>query len=129
MHVSFPGCLGTQGHRQRRPRITELPTDPTAKAPRKVRAVGTAKYTGKLGKRLLQLQSAQQKTTKEWPGLPCMALAVVHHPATRVPFPRLCCECHCLELNNTQCACGSFRVALFQLPCAHREYNFCYAHF
>lgn len=32
---------------------------------------------------------SKQKATKEWPGLPCMALAAVHHPATRVPFPRL----------------------------------------
>lgn len=87
MNVSFQGRLGTQGQRQRRPRITELPTDPTAKAPGKVRAAGTAKYTGKLGKRLLQLQSARQKATKEWPGLPCMALAAVHPPATRAHSP------------------------------------------
>lgn len=70
MNVSFQGRLGTQGQRQRQPRITELPTDPTAKAPRKVRAAGTAKYTGKLGKRLLQLQSARQKATKN--GLGCL---------------------------------------------------------
>lgn len=30
---------------------------------------------------------SKQKATKEWPGLPCMALAAMHHPATRVPFP------------------------------------------
>ena len=70
MNVSFQGRLGTQGQRQRRPRITELPTDPTAKAPRNVRAAGMAKYTGKLGKRLLQLQSARQKATKN--GLGCL---------------------------------------------------------
>ena len=56
MNVSFQGNLGTQGHSQRQPRITGLPTDTTAKAPGKVRAGGKAKYTGKLGKRLLQLQ-------------------------------------------------------------------------
>lgn len=70
-NVSFQGHLGTQGHRQRRPRITELPTDPTAKAQRKGRAAGTAKYTGKLGKSD-SFSYSHQQTKQPKNGLGCL---------------------------------------------------------
>lgn len=65
-----------------------------------------------------------KRQRKEWPGLLCSALATVHHPETRVPFPQSMMPVLLSRLDSTQSTC--LKSSIIQLLCTHREYHFQY---
>lgn len=118
MKASFGGNIGSQAHRQRQCRITQLPISPTANAPGKVRARKKAKNTGKIGKETPAATISKTKDNSKnglgclvWPWRLCTTQQQECHSTDF--------ECHFLESTGSQSTCGSLKGSIIPVLGVH----------